>query len=178
VRALILVILWCASIFGAESDIRIAATVRTNKNAKVSTKEVFTREGQTNLVRDIATKAGVVQIRIHRFYYSGELIGTFVDMRDSSGFTSEAGTQYSITFEFDAARNPRSAVIGTKDGIAVEAFGCTNGLFFPMQRSVLEKANSVGEDMKLLFDPEHVRSSTPESFRGEVEKLIQKHKEK
>ena len=177
-RAFIVFLLSCASVLGADSDVRVVTTVRTNDSGRVSTKEVFTRDGQTNLVRSTATKAGVVQIRIHRFYHDGALVGDFVAMPDSSGFTTEAGTPYSVSVEFDTVRNPKSAVIGTKDGVVLDAFSCTNGIFSPVERSVLRKANAVGADMKQLFDPEHVRKSTPEGFVREAEQLIEKHKEK
>lgn len=176
-RAFIIFFLSCAAVVGADADIHVVTTVRTNES-RVSKKEVFTRDGQTNLVRNTATKAGIVQIRIHRFYHGGALVGDFVAMPDSSGFTTEAGSPYSVSFEFDASHKPKSAVIGTKDGIVLDAFSCTNGIFSPVEHSVLQKANAVGADMRELFDPEHVRKSTPEGFVRDAEKLIEKHKEK
>ena len=177
-RAFIIFVLSCASVVAADSDIRVVTTVRTNDAGRVSTKEVFTRDGQTNLVRNTATKAGAVQIRIHRFYYGGALVGDFVAMPDSSGFTTEAGSPYSVSFEFDTSHKPKSAVIGTKDGVVLDAFSCTNGIFAPVERSVLQKANELFGDMKPMFDPDHVRKASPEDFGREVEKLIEKHKEK
>ncbi len=177
-RAFIIFVLSCASVLAADGDIRVVTTVRTNDSGSVSTKEVFTRDGQTNLVRNTATKAGAVQIRIHRFYHGGALVGDFVAMPDSSGSTTEAGSPYAVSFEFDASHKPKSAVIGTKDGVVLDIFSCTNGIFSPVERSVLEKANAVGADMRQLFDPEHVRKSTPEGFVRDAEKLIEKHKEK
>jgi hypothetical protein len=177
-RAFIVFLLSCTAVLGADSEVRVVTTVRTNDSGRVSTKEVFTRGGQTNLVRNTATKAGVVQIRIHRFYHGASLVGDFVAMPDSSGFTTEAGTPYSVSLECDASRNPKSVVIGTKDGVILDAFSCTNGIFSPVESSLLEKANAVGADMKQLFDPEHVRKSTPEGFVREAERLIEKHSEK
>jgi hypothetical protein len=177
-RALIVFLLSCATVLGADSELRVVATVRTNDSGRVSTKEVFTRGGQTNLVRNTATKGGVVQIRIHRFYHDGSLVGDFVAMRDSSGFTTEAGTPYSVSFECDASHKPKSVVIGTKDGVILDAFSYTNGIFSPVESSVLEKGNAVGADMKKLFDPEHVRKITPEGFVSEAQQLIEKHKDK
>jgi hypothetical protein len=177
-KTLIALLLSCASVF-ADGDIRVVTTAKTNaETASITTKDFYTRDGQTNLVRHTKTKAGVVQIRIHRFYHAGALVGDYVAMPDSSGFTTEAGTAYSVSLECDASRNPKSVVIGTKGGVVLDAFSYTNGVFSPVESSVLQKANAVGADMKQLFDPEHVRKSTPEGFVREAEKLIEKHKEK
>jgi hypothetical protein len=140
-RAFIIFLLSCASVLGADSDIHVATTVHTNDSGRVSTKEVFTRGGQTNLVRNTATKAGVVQIQLHRFYHAGSLVGEFVAMPDSSGLSTEAGTPYSVSLECDAARNPKSVLIGTKNGDVVDAFSYTNGVFVPVESSVITKAN-------------------------------------
>ena len=176
-RAFIVCLLSCASVLGADGGIQIFTTARTNGES-ITTKEFCTSDGQTNLVRHTKTKAGVVQIRIHRFYQAGALVGDFVAMTDSSGFTTEAGTPYSVSLECDAFRNPKSVVIGTKDGVILDAFSYTNGIFSPVERSVLQKANTAGADMRQLFNPEHVRRSTPEGFVRETEQLIEKHKDK
>jgi len=96
--------------------------------------------------------AGVVQIRIHRFFHAGSLIGDFVAMPDSSGFTTEAGTPYSVSFESDVARNPKAVVIGTKEGVIVDAFNYTNGVFSPVESSVITKANSVGSAVRTVIE--------------------------
>lgn len=65
-RAFIAFLLSCASVFGADGDIRVVTTARTNaETASITIKDFYTRDGQTNLVRHTKTKAGVVQIRIH-----------------------------------------------------------------------------------------------------------------
>ena len=178
-RTFVILILSCASILDADTGLRVVTTAKTNaETASISTRNVFTRDGQTNLVRSTKTKAGVVQIRIHRFYHSGQLLGDFVAMPDSSGFTTEADSPYSVSFEFWPTKEVRSVVIGTKDGVALDAFTCTNGVFSPVASSVIQKANAVGSDMKQLFDPKHVRKTSPEDFVREAEGLIEKHKDK
>src|SRR4051812_20762275 len=96
------------------------------------------------MVRHTKSKAGAVQIRIHRFYHAGLLVGDFVAMPGSSGFTTEAGIPFSVSLESDASRNPKSFVIGTKDGVIVEAFSYTNGVFVPVESSILTKGNLAG----------------------------------
>ena len=173
-RTFIVLILSCASVLTADTGIRVITTAKTNaQSGAISTKDIFTRDGQTNLVRDTRTKAGVIRIRIHRFYHNGALLGDFVDMQDSSGFTTEVGSPYSMTFEFGDSKDVRSAVIGTKEGVVLDAFTCTNGLFFPVESSVITKANS---DVRTLLAPEHVGETSREDFGREAERLIEKHK--
>src|ERR1044071_10469765 len=91
-RAFIVFLLLCASVFGADGDIRVVTTAKTNaETASITTKDFYTRDGQTNLVRHTKTKAGAVQIQIHRFYHAGLLVGDYVATRGFSGFTTEAG---------------------------------------------------------------------------------------
>lgn len=158
-RAFIAFLLSCAAVFGADGDIRVVTTAKTNaETASITTKDFYTRDGQTNLVRHTKTKTGVVQIRIHRFYHAGTLVGDFVAMPDSSGLTTEAGTPYSVSLECDAARNPKSVVIGTKDGAILDAFSYTNGVFSPVESSTLAKANAAGSQTRAVMEELSERS--------------------
>jgi hypothetical protein len=178
-KTFIALILLCGSAFGADTSIQVVTTVKTNaETASIYTMDVFTRDGQTNLVRRIKTKTGVEQIRIQQFYYHGLLVGDFVAMPESSGFTTEAGSPYSVSFEFWASKDIRSAVIGTKDGVVLDAFMATNGLFYPADISVIQRANYIGGDVSKLLSPANVTNTTPGEFRNEVEQLIEKHKDK
>jgi hypothetical protein len=176
-KIFIVLILSCASVLGADTSIQVVTTVRTNQSGRVSTKDVFTRDGQTNLVRYTNTKAGAVQIRIHRFYHDGLLVGEFVAMPDSSGLTTEAGSKYSMSLEFGPSKEVKSAVIGT-NGVVVDAFMATNGVFYPADISLIRKANDIGGDVSKLLAPTHVTNTSPSEFQHEVERLIEKHKDK
>jgi hypothetical protein len=159
-RAFIVFLLSCASVLGADGDIRVVTTAKTNaETASITTKDFYTRDGQTNLVRHTKTKAGVVQIRIHRFYHAGSLVGDYVAMPDSSGFTTEAGTPYSASLECDASRNPKSVVIGTRDGVILDAFSYTNGVFSPVESSLLTKANATGLQVREAMEELSERST-------------------
>jgi len=161
-RAFIVFLLSCASVFGADSGVHVVSTAKTNaETASITTKDFYTRDGQTNLVRHTKTKAGVVQIRIHRFYHAGTLVGDFVAMPDSSGFTTEAGTAYSVSMECDASRTPKSVVIGTKDGVILDAFSYTNGVFSPVESSLLTKANASGSQTRAVMEELSERSKKP-----------------
>jgi hypothetical protein len=177
-RTFIVFILSCASVFGADTGIRVVTTSKTNaESASIYTTDTFTRDGQTNLVRHTKSKAGELQIRIQRFYHAGVFIGDYVAMKDSSGFTTEAGVPYSVSFEFWPSKDIRSAVVGTKDGAILDAFTCTNGVFTPADISVITKANGITQDLRPLLSPSHVTNTTPQDFGREVEQFIQKHQE-
>jgi hypothetical protein len=177
-KTFIVLILSCASVFGADISIRVVTTVRTNDSGSITTMDVFTRDGQTNLVRYTSTKSGAVRIRIHRFYYHGLQSGEFVASPKSSGFTTEAGSPYSVSFEFWPSKDVRSAVIGSKDGVILDAFTCTNGVFYPADISAIRNANDIGGDVSKLLAPANVTNTTPGEFRNEVEQLIEKHQDK
>ena len=158
-RTLIVFVLSCASVFGADRSIQVFTTAKTNaETGSITSKEFYTRDGQTNLVRHTKTKAGVIQIRLHRFYQGGSLVGDFLVMPDSTGFTTESGTPYSVSLECDASRNPKSVVIGAKDGVILDAFSYTNGLFTPVERGLLVKANAAGSKTRDLIEDLSARS--------------------
>jgi hypothetical protein len=69
-------------------------------------------------------------------------------MPESSGFTTEAGAPQSVSFEFDARREPKAAVVANKEGVIVDAFTCTNGVFSPVESSHLSKANATGKAVR------------------------------
>jgi hypothetical protein len=60
----------------------------------------------------------------------------------------------------------------------LDAFTGTNGVFAPADSAVIQKANALFGEMKPMFDPDHVRKTPPHDFGREVEKLIEKHKDK
>ena len=155
-RSLSVLVFSCTPLLAADTSIRVVTTVRTNESGSISTKEIFTRNGQTNLVRNASIKSGVVQIRIHRFYHGGVLVGDYVAMRDSSGSTSEAGSPYSLSLEFGSNNIVKSVVIGSKDGEVLDAFSCTNGVFSPVESSRLGAANATGKVVR--EEMEHFKS--------------------
>ena len=140
-RTFIVFILSCVSVFGGDTGVQVVTTVKTNTAAEIIyATDVCTRNGQTNLVRTTLTKAGVVQIRIQKFYHSGVFVGEYMAMKDSSDFNAEAGTPYSVSFEFGRSNELRSAIIETKDSI-LDIFCFTNGVFYPAEAIRIQEAN-------------------------------------
>lgn len=179
-KMLLALILICSSVFAADTnDIQVVSMTKTNAQSdSVTTTDVYTRDGQTNLVRDTRIKAGTVQIRSHRFYHAGSLVCNFTAMPHSSGFVTEAGSPYGVSFEFWPSKAVRSAVIGTKDGVILDAFTCTNGMFYPDDSSRISKANAILKDLSGLLSPSHVTNTPPEVFGRETEQFIEEHKDK
>ncbi len=177
-RMLLVLTLSCAPAFAANTDIRVITLAKTNaENASIYTTEIYARDNKTNLVRRTKTKAGTVQGRIHKFYHDGFLVGEYDAFGDSSGFSTEAGTPYAVTIEFWPSKDARSVVIGT-NGVILDAFMCTNGMFYPADISAIRKANDIGGDMSKLLSPANVTNTTPDEFRHDIEQSIKKHKDK
>jgi hypothetical protein len=178
-KPLVAFFLFCAPVFAADSGIKVdTATNKDAETERISTKDVFRRDGQTILMRDTTTKAGILQCRIHRFYHAGSLVGSFTAVPHSAGFVTEPESPYSISLEFDAHSNVLSAVIGTKDGLILDIFTCSKGVFSPVENSVLQKANALGANIKQLFDPEHIRKTSAERFGQQVHELVKEHNKK
>jgi hypothetical protein len=95
----------------------------------ILTRQIFTRNGQTILMRDTTTKSGAVWTRVHTFYYRGVAVGEFLAAPDSSRVISE-GSPYWLDVGFTPT-NASYAVIGITNGPVVAAFMATNGLFYP-----------------------------------------------
>ena len=138
----------CGYLRGAD-DIRLAVSAETNaQSGAITTKEFFTRGGQTNLVRHTKAKAEKVEIRIHRFYREGRLLGDYIALPDSSAFATEAGSPFSISFEYGRNKEVKSAIIANGKGEILDAFTCTNGVFSPVESPQLRKMNAIGDAVR------------------------------
>jgi hypothetical protein len=176
VRALCAAILSCASALGADTDaICVVTSSRTNLSGAISTKNVFTRGAQTNLVRVTRIKAGgVVQIRIQKLYHDGALVGMFFEAPDSSSTSSEAGSPYGLDWDYGISNQLRYVTIVRKDGEILDMFACTNGAIFPLEPSKLRVAIAAGRDADKLISG--ARKETHEGFDRKVDQLIEKYK--
>ena len=151
------------AVIAATNELKVVTSSSTHPvTRQVKITDVFTRGGSTNLVRRTSTKDGIVQIRLHDFQHAGTKVALFVAIPGkSSGITID---------------QLNTVAIG-KGGLLLDAYRWTNGVFQPVESSFLQKVNAIGSDMEKLFDPEKVRSTTPEKFSEDVQNLIKKHKE-
>lgn len=173
-RAIVIFILSCVSVIGTDTGVSVVTTARTNaRTASISTKDVFIRDGQTNLVRNTATKTGTVQIRIHRFYRGGSLVGNLIETPNSSLTTSEPESPFGLGFEYGASRQLKHVVIISPGGIVVDAFAGTNGVLTPVPSSKLSNVAEVGEAAKKLIS--NAPNMSPKQFKREVNRILEKH---
>ncbi len=132
-KPFIILLLAYASALGAETDIHFFSSAQTNdQNVVIYRKDVFTRDGLTNLIRITRIDPRQGEVRACHFYHAGQLVGNFVAFPQESIFNTEAGP-YCMSLKYGPAGEIRSAMIGDKDGVLVDEFSCTNSVFIPMQ---------------------------------------------
>jgi hypothetical protein len=150
-KAIIICILSCLSVFAADTNnIRVVTwTYKIMPEDSLATVEVFTRGGQTNLVRNTQTKDGVVLSRSQGFYYNGTEVGSYIYQNiykigngpDATMVGSAPGAPYYFNIAFDTSNRPLSAHIMATNFVMLDWFVCTNGVFYPADRSLIREAN-------------------------------------
>lgn len=152
-KPIIILLLSYASVLASEGDIHVFSLAHTNSENSFYTKDEFTRDGQTNLIRILKVNREGWS-RIFRFYHAGQLVGNFVAMGNSvdgeSIFNTEAGL-YCMSLKYGPAGEIRSARIGDKNGVLLDEFSYSKGVFLPVEKAAIERANAKGEHMKPLF---------------------------
>jgi hypothetical protein len=145
-KTAIVLILSCISVIGADTnDARVVTEINTNTQPGILiTFDVFTRGGETNLLRDTRTEAGALRIRTQRFYHEGSELGGYMTYPKSSIIYSAGQSPYSLSFQCDASNNIRSALISS-NAVILDAFSCTNGVFYPEDSSFIRRARSFAE---------------------------------
>ncbi|HLX70875.1 MAG TPA: hypothetical protein VKV04_14710 [Verrucomicrobiae bacterium] len=142
---IIICILACLSVFAADTnDIQVATrTYKIMPEDSLATVETFTRNGQTNLVRNTHTKDGVVLFRSQSFYHNGTEVGgyTYQISNGTNTFVgSTPGTPYYFNVHFNSSNMPRSAQIRATNLVLLDWFLCTNGVFYPADSSLIQQA--------------------------------------
>ena len=135
-------ILSCASVMGADTGIQVNSTTDKTGAFKM---EVFTRDGQTNLVCDTRTKNGALIARIQTFYHDGSKIGASLTWAtpDVQDYEAEAGSPYSLTFRAHSPNDTGFVYVHAKDGSYVDVFTCTNGVYYPAESSLIARLNQM-----------------------------------
>jgi hypothetical protein len=147
-KAIIVCILFCLSVFAADTnDIRVVTwSYKVLPEDSLATIEVFTRAGQTNLVRQTHTKDGVVSLRNQSFYYNGTEVGIYTyqtkNPPDRTMIVSVPAAPYYFSVALDASNRPISAHIMSTNFIMLDSFRCTNGVFYPEGSSLIRESNA------------------------------------
>ena len=160
-KAIIVFVLSCLSVFAQDSnDVQVVTTATTNTpNKYLETVEVFTRGGQTNLIRQTHTRGGVVLFRAQAFYCEGTDMGRYIYNGAETSIGSTPGAPYVLTYRFDSSNQLRSAIISTVRTnnrtprsitiVTLDSFGFTNGVFYPRDGSWIGEANSLAREYRL-----------------------------
>lgn len=141
-KIFVLLFLSCASLFGADEGIQVFTTTKTNSGV-VLTQTIFMRDGQTNLVRSTLISQGRVDSPVHKFYHNGFLVGHISSMECFSVFAGAADCPYSLEASYRTNGGVWWAEICTKDGVVVDWFIATNGLFWPAPRSEVQNMSNM-----------------------------------
>jgi hypothetical protein len=137
-KTIIVLLLSCTGLLAAD-EIHVSTTVKTNaQTGRVTVREVFTRGGQTNLVRVTGLKDGVLLSRVHRFYYNRKLVADHMILpgKDSSFMTTTAG--FSLSVDFGPSNAVTRAYIGNRKGEIIDAYDISNGILMPVPGSELK----------------------------------------
>jgi hypothetical protein len=137
----------------AADDIEVHVTVKTNRSGSVTTKEFFTRGGETNLLRSTTATNGVVRSRLYRFYHDHKHAA---DHLSGPGGFLLVQTYNGFNFGFTSTNSlVENASITDKDENVLDMFEGTNGVLSPIPTSELRKylSNPAGtnshEEMQL-----------------------------
>ena len=146
-RMFFILILSCTSLFAGDQGIRVVTKAVTNA-VFITTKEVFAREGQTNLVRQTTTRAGTVTAKIQSFYHDGSQLATFLVVTPHySQFFTEPDSRGSIGLNFGPSNQISYLTFWTNKYSVVEAFTCTNGNFYPESSAVISEMNALPHEV-------------------------------
>jgi hypothetical protein len=150
-KTFIILILSCASIYGADTSIQVFTTTKTNLSGSIFKRDVFMRDGQTNLVGDTIIRDGKLEMPLYKFYHGGVLVGEYITMPDSSVFITEAGSPYSVIGKYWPSKGVSQAFICTKDRVVLDYFTATNGVFHPADSAAVRGANKMTTEMSKLI---------------------------
>jgi len=145
-KTIIIWILACLPVLADTNDIRVVTwSYKVLPEDSLATIEVFTRGGQTNLIRQTHTKDGVVLLRNQSFFHDGAEVGIYTyNTRmgpDVTSVGSAPGASCFFNIAFDSSGRPRAAHITATNLMMLDWFDCTNGVFYPTDTSLIRQAN-------------------------------------
>jgi hypothetical protein len=157
-KALTLCLLSCLSVVAADTnEVRVFTTSATNSEpGYLEAFDVFTRGGQTNLIRQTQTKDGIVLFRTQTFYHHGAELGRYIFNGSETIIGSTPGAPYYLSYRLDSSNRIRSALIGTirTNDVAsgaftvatLDAFAYSNGVFYPKNGSYFDELNKLAKE--------------------------------
>jgi hypothetical protein len=107
--------------------------------------DIFTRDGQTNLVCDTRTQDGAMVVRIQSFYHDGLRIGYSITMPEVQDYVTEPGSPFSLSFRTRSPNGNGYVYVRAKDGSYVDIFTCTNGVYYPADSHMIAEIDNAAK---------------------------------
>lgn len=156
-------------------DVQMTTTTWTNaETGTFRQRAIYTRDGQTNLVRTrrgSATEAR--QVLAHRVYQDGKLVTMISEVRGSFSVMTKPGSPYGASVEFYPDKTVRAVALMAADGTFVDLFTGTNGVITPVSSADLRKAQEVGADALELMSG--ATNKTSSGFPTGLEQMMERH---
>jgi hypothetical protein len=148
-KAMIGCLLCCLSAFAADTnEIRVVRWTNTNVSpGYLVTYEEFTRGGPTNLLRVTSIKDGVTNSLAHNFYHQGIYLGRYSQGGGYTFVNTAPDAPYVLAFVWNSSNEIMSASVTTTNYVILDAFTCTNGMFYPEDSSRVEESNRKTKDL-------------------------------
>ena len=136
-KPLVILILSCASVFGADTGVQVSSSATTNaETGAILTTETFTRGGHTNLVRVTKVQSGAVVFRSQQLCHDGEPVALFSFRDGVQSFSTVPKSPNRVVVEYLPSKDVRCVMIFGRDFI--DGFYPTNGVYYPCPDSDLE----------------------------------------
>lgn len=135
-RVFVILVL-CISQVAVDADVGVFSSSTTNaETGAILTTDIFTRDGQTNLIRVAKIEKGVVVQRRQRFYHNSEPIAFFSMNGGIESFSTLPKIPFQVSVEFSPSKDIRCLIIWGSN--FMDGFYNTNGVFYPAPDSDLE----------------------------------------
>lgn len=128
----------------ADSGVTVSSTTQylTPEKSVSVVRDVYWRDGETNLVRETRSREGQLLVRTQEFRQGKTRIGICLTSPDGTTFQTEAGSDLTLAFGFLKRKDTDFVYIRDKNGLIIDAFSCTNGIYYPGAKEWIQNLNS------------------------------------
>ena len=159
----------------ANDDLIKTTTCKTNR-VGIVTVDTYTRMGVTNL--RVKTMVKNETTRIQNVYLNGKLVMDIWDMGDGLTISAKAQSDCDVGTHFSEEGLLECVNLMDTNLVTLDHFIVTNNVLFPISSDEIRKANDITVDVKALFDPQNVKTNTPENFAAQAVEIANKHQDK
>lgn len=128
----------------ADSGVTVSSTTQylTPEKSVSVVRDVYLRDGQTNLVRETRSRDGQLLVRTQEFCQGNTRIGICFTSPDGTTFQTESGSDLTLAFGFLKRKDTDFVCIRNKNGLIIDAFSCTNGIYYPAAKEWIQILNA------------------------------------